>query len=308
MRRAPWLLLILTLSLLLAGCSAAPPGLVIRLKDLDPTLAAGDPGISPRPVLRVGVSPMLSPREMLLRYGPLMDYLGRRLGRRVELVLPRSHTETFEMVRSGAVQVAVVSGYAYVLGQKEFGMEALAVPTYDGLPTRRAHVLVRRYSGIIQFSDLKGHTFAYTDPLSASGRLYPEAKVLDLSEPLDRFFERTTFVASDDKALKALDQGLVDGCAVDSAMYDYAVLADPDLARRLRIIDTSEPLGAPPVVVSPRMGSELKRALQEALLDLDQDDVGRSVLSRLQTERYVKPDSAWYESIRTLAAQVGARQ
>lgn len=306
MRRATFFLLIL--ALLVAGCSTAPSAPVIHLNDLDPTLAAGAPGITPRPVLRIGISPLLSPRESLLRYGPLMDLLGQRLGRQVELVLPRSHTEAYDMVRSGAVQAAIVSGYAYVTGQREFGMEAVAVPTYKGDPTRPAYVLVRRYSGIIQFSDLKGHTFAYTDPLSASGRLYPEAMVLALHEPLDRFFERTIFTSSDDKALQALDQGLVDGAAVDSAMYDDAVLRDPDVERRLRIIETSEPLGAPPVVVSPRMGSELKRQLQEALLGLDKSEAGRSVLARLQADRFIKPDATWYEPVRALAARLGVQR
>ncbi|HWI63286.1 MAG TPA: PhnD/SsuA/transferrin family substrate-binding protein [Symbiobacteriaceae bacterium] len=306
MRRLAFLFVLL--AVVIAGCAATKPVPYVHLQDLDPTLAAGASGITPRPVLRVGLSPMLSPRETLLRYGPLVEYLGRRLGRQVETVLPRSHTEASDMIRSGAVQVAFVSSYAYVLGAGDFGMEALAVPVYDGHPTRRAYILVRRYSGIIQFSDLKGHTFAYTDPLSASGRLYPEARVLELQEPLDRFFERTFFASSDDKALKALDQGLVDGAAVDSAMYDDAILRDSDLQRRLRVIDTSEPFGAPPLVVSPRMGSELKRDLQAALLDLAQTAEGRAVLNRLQIDRFVEPDPAWYDPIRALAARVGGRR
>lgn len=304
MRRHVALLAALIL-LLLAGCARSQARPYVRLADLDPTLAAGAQGISPRPVLRVGLSTGMSPREAFLRYGPLLDHLGRRLKRPVEVVLPRSNTEAIDLVRSGGVHVAFVGSYAYVRGQKEFGMEALAVPVYAGQPTRRSYILVRRYSGVTRFADLKGHSFAYTDPLSATGRLYPEAMILQLRESADRFFEHTIFASSDDRAIQSLDQGLVDGAAVDSAMYDIAVLKDPDLARRLRIVEESEPFGAPPIVVSPRLGSELKRMVQEVLLQLEESQEGRAVLAGLILDRFVTPDLASYESVANLAARVG---
>lgn len=309
MRRiAPLLLMLLVMTAWLAGCGGEESRPFVRLHDLDPTLAAGAQGISPRPVLRVGLSTMLSPRETLLRYGPLLDYLGRKLGRHVEVVLPRSHTEMVDLIRSGQVQMGFVSSYAYVLGEKEFGMEALAVPVYEGQPTHRAYILVRRYSGLERFADLKGHTFAYTDPLSAAGRLYPEALVMGAGEAVDRFFDRTIFASSDDKAIKALDQGLVDGAAVDSAMFDLAVLHDPDLARRIRILETSDPFGAPPLVVSPRLGYELKRQLREALLAMGDDEKGKAVLAGLFLDGFVAPEPAWYEPVKALAERVGVRR
>ena len=302
-RLLPFLLIIV----LLAGCAKADPRPRVQLSNLDPTLAGGAQGISPRPVLRVGLSTMLAPRETLLRYGPLLDYLGRRLKRHVEVVLPRSHTEAVDLIRSGGVQVGFVSSYAYVKGRQEFGMEALAVPVYEGRPTHRSYILVRRYSGFEGFADLKGHTFAYTDPLSATGRLYPEALILDLKETADRFFDQTIFTSSDDRAIKALDQGLVDGAAVGSTMFDLAVLQDPDLSRRLRVLEASEPFGAPPVVVSPRLGSELKRQLQAALVSMPESPEGRKVLAGLYLDGYAEPETEWFEPVSAMAQRVGVQ-
>lgn len=292
---------------LVAGCAGTGTRPYVNLANLDPTLASGAPGISPRPVLRIGPATAFSPKETLLLYGPLFDYLSRRLGRPVEVVLPRSYTEAIDLVRSGGVHVGIVSSYAYVLGRKEFGMEALAAPVYDGRPAYHSYILVRTYSGLTRFSDLKGHTFAYTDPLSATGRLYPEALILGLREPVDRFFEHTIFTSSHDRSIKALDQGLVDGAAVDSVIFRQAVGRDPDLQRRLQVIAVSGPLPTPPFVVHPRLGSELKRELQAALLDLDKVPEGREILAALQVDRFVASDDTWYDSVRTLARQVGVR-
>lgn len=298
----------LLLAILLSGCGQQRSLPYVRLHDLDPTLAAGTPGISPRPVLRIGLSTALSPQETLIRYGPLLDYLGKRLNRHTEVVLPRSHTEMLDLVRSGGVHVALVSSYAYVRGQDEFGLEALAVPLYRNVPTYRSYIIVRSYSGLERFAHLKGHTFAYTDPLSATGRLFPETLVLELRESVDRFFDGTIYTSSVDRAIKALDQGLVDGAAVDSTMFDLALSKDPDLARRIKIIEESEPFGAPPIVVHPRLGSELKRELQEALLQMARDEEAQSSLAAMDVDGFVAPDLAWYEPIVRMATSVGVRR
>lgn len=300
-----WLLL---LALLLAGCGQNRALPYVRLDDLDPTLAAGTPGISPRPVLRIGLSTSLSPQETLIRYGPLLDYLGMKLRRHTEVILPRSHTEMLDLVRSGGVHIALLSSYAYVRGQDEFGLEALAVPVYQDQPTHRSYIIVRSYSGLERFGHLKGHTFAYTDPLSAAGRLFPETLVLDLNESIDRFFDRTIYASSDDRAIEALEQGLVDGAAVDSTMYEQALLADPDMARRIRIIASSEPFGAPPVVVHPRLGSELKRELRDILFEMAADEEGHKSLASMGLDRFVAPNPLWYEPVVRMATSVGVRR
>lgn len=305
MRRALCALLLLA-GLGLWGCGTQEELPAVRLDQLDPTLAAGFGGITPRPVLKVGLSTMMSPRSSLLRYGPLLDYLNSRLERNVEVVLGRSQTEMLDLLRTGGVHIAFVGSLAYVRGEEEFELSALAVPEYKGEPTHRSLILVRRYSGLEEFAHLKGHTFAYTDPVSVTGRLFPEALVLSLDESVDRFFDRTLFTTSDDKAIQALDQGLVDGAAVNSIMYDLAVVRDPDLDRRLRVIAESEPLGAPPVVVSPHVGSQLAAQLQSLFLSMTADEEGQAVLRSLAVDRFVAPDPAWYEPIRQMAGQVEA--
>ncbi|MFO7274344.1 MAG: PhnD/SsuA/transferrin family substrate-binding protein [Bacillota bacterium] len=295
-------------ALALSGCTRAAQLPVVRLHELDPTLAAGSGGTSPRPVLKVGLATAMSPRESLLRYGPLLDYLNSRLERHVEVVLTSSQTEMLELLRTGGVHIGVVGTLAYVHGADEFGLTALAVPEHQGEPTHRSLILVRRYSGLEEFSHLKGHTFAYTDPLSATGWLYPQWLVISLNEAVERFFDRTLFTATEDRALQALDQGLVDGAAVSSLIYDLAVARDPDLARRLCVIATSEPLGAPPVVVSPTVGSVLVEELQAVFLAMADDEEGRAVLESLGVDRFVRPDPAWYEPIRDMARRVEERR
>lgn len=298
---------LLLATLILTACAKPEPQPYVRLSDLDPTLAAGAQGISPRPVLRVGTYSMLSPTETLLRAGPLFDYLSKRLERHLEVVVPRSYSEAIDMIRREEVHIGVVSSYAYVMGREEFGLEALAVPVYVGLPEHRSVVLVREYSGIEQFSDLKGHSFAFTDPLSTTGRLFPEALISEIGERVERFFEHTIYTTSYDRAIKALDQGVVDGAAVSSIVWHLAVQQDPDLERRLKVIALSEPFGAPPFVVNPRLGSNLKLQMQEVLLQMHRSPEGRGALASLGIDRFVLPEDDWYRSVTRLAERVSGK-
>jgi phosphonate transport system substrate-binding protein len=75
--------------------------------------------------------------------------------------------------------------------------------------------------------------------------------VQQLGHTPDTFFARTFFTYSHDNAIYAVADGVADGAAVDSLIYEFALLRDPDLANRVRIIHQSPPFGIPPVVVGP---------------------------------------------------------
>ena len=91
-------------------------------------------------------------------------------------------------------------------------------------------------------------------------------------------------------------------------MFDLAVLHDPDLARRIRVIEMSDPYSAPPLAVSPRLGYELKRQLRKALVEMRDDEQGSAVLAGLFLDGFVAPEPAWFEPVIQLAERVGVRR
>lgn len=78
-------------------------------------------------------------------------------------------------------------------------------------------------------ADLRGKVFAFTDPMSNTGRTYPTYLVRQLGQTPETFFARTFFTYSHDDAIHAVADGLADGAAVDSLVYDFAVARDPAL-------------------------------------------------------------------------------
>ena len=294
----------LVILLLLTGCglpqeSTAP---VINLSDLQPLPASSAGEVVP---LRVAVAAVISPKGTAESYQPLLDYLSGKLDRPVELVQRRTYAEVNDLIESGFVDVAFVCTSAYVDGRERFGMELLAAPQVNGEAVYYSLLIVPKDSAAQSMADLRGKVFAFTDPMSNTGRLYPTYVVQQLGSTPDQFFARTFFTYSHDDAIHAVADGLADGAAVDSLVYDFVVARDPSLAERLRIIHRSPSFGIPPVVVGPGIRPQLKAELQSVLLNMDDDAEGRKGLEAIGVERFVLIDDSAYASVRDLVAAVG---
>jgi phosphonate transport system substrate-binding protein len=250
------------------------------------------------------VAGVVSPKETFKTYQDLLQYLGARLDRPVELVQRKTYAEVNDLVRDGGIDLAFVCSQAYVQGQQDFGMEALAAPEVRGQSLYYSYVIVPADSPAAGFDDLRGKVFAFTDPDSNTGRLVPTYLLQQRGLTPESFFHKVVYTYSHDNSIKAVADKLVDGAAVDSLVYDYTAAHDPALAARTRIILRSEPFGAPPVVVNPALAPDLKRRLLEVILGMHEDPRGRAILDGLMIDRFVVPDQSSYESIREMLRKV----
>lgn len=183
-------------------------------------------------------------------------------------------------------------------------MELLVVPQVKGQTTYQSAVIVRADSDTENFQRLKGKTFAFTDPQSTTGTLYPIYLAKQLGYSHDKFFSRTTFTFSHDNSIRAVADGLVDGAAVDSLVLDYARANNYEYAGKVKVIQLSPPYGIPPVVVKPDLDPTLKKQLQQTLMAMDQEPWGKRILSELSIEKFVTADDADYNGVRELAEAV----
>ncbi|GBD09357.1 hypothetical protein HRbin22_01607 [Candidatus Thermoflexus japonica] len=254
--------------------------------------------------LRVAVAPVISPRATFETYSPLLDYLAHRLDRPVELLQRPTYAEINDLIRTGQADLGFVCGGAFVEGEREGYMELLVVPQINGTTTYHSLIIVPADSPFYRLEDLRGRRFAFTDPLSNSGRLYVQYRLAQIGETPESFFQNAFFTYSHDNSIRAVAQGLADGASIDSLVYEALSHSEPDLIAGVRVIERSPPFGIPPVVVHPELNPELKEALREAFLKMHEDPQGRGALTMLRVERFVLPDPEAYEDIRRMAAKI----
>ena len=250
--------------------------------------------------LRIAVSAIISPDETLVYYQDMFDYLSLKMDVQVKLVQRKTYQEVNDLVRKNSVDAAFVCSLAYIEGKDQFGMELLVVPIVRGEPRYYSYIIVPEDSSINSFKELKGMTFAYTDPLSNSGKLSPEYLIAQMGEDPEEFFRLTFFTYSHDKSIQAVAEKMVDGAAVDSLVWDFKNATDPRFTRRTKIISKSPPYGIPPVVVSKDIDPALKEKLQKILLQMHEDKKGKEILDSIMIDRFSEANDSLYDSVREM--------
>jgi len=255
--------------------------------------------------LRVGVAAILSPQGTAESYRALTGYLAQKLQRPADLLQRRTYAELNDMVEAGQVELAFICTNAYVVGNEQFGMELLLAPEINGESVYHSYLIVPADSTAQRMTDLRGSVFAFTDPMSFTGRIYAVYLLQQMGETPEHFFQRIFYTYSHDRAIEAVADGVADGAAVDSLVLDYALQRDPGLAARIRIIHTSEAFGIPPVVVPATLPPRQKLQLRELLLTMHEDSEGQAVLRELGIDRFVEIDNAAYNGVRRIVHATG---
>ena len=198
--------------------------------------------------------------------------------------------------------MAFVCTSSYIIGNREFGMQLLVAPQVHGETVYHAKFIVPTDSPVENITDLRGKVFAFTDPISFSGRFYPTYLIHQMDETPESFFGRTFFTFSHDDAINAVANGLADGASVDSLVLDFAMKRNPSLASQLRIIHTSPSFGIPPVVVGPGIRPQLRAQLSDILLNMHLNPEGLNALEALDTDKFVIISDQYYDTAKEVEA------
>jgi len=226
---------VLVIALFLGGCGQSPEYKKVSLAEPGeqavPTVVKGS-----KLPLRVAVAAVISPKGTAESYAALIAYLGERSGRPAELVQRGTYAEINDLVRTGGVDLAFVCTGGYIRGQQEFGMELLVAPQVGGETVYYSYIIVPWDSNVRRLEELRGKIFAFSDPMSNTGRLAPTYMLWQMEETPDSFFQKHLFTYSHENSIKAVADKLVDGAAVDSLLYDYMVAQEPQYGAKTRII------------------------------------------------------------------------
>jgi phosphonate transport system substrate-binding protein len=276
----------------------------ISLEGARPAAEAPQPDVKS---VRIAVGGMITPKQGVGYYRDFLRYIQEKIGTKVEYVDREGYAEINEMLKDGQLEAAFVCSGPYVDGHAQFGLELLAAPQAYGAAVYYSYIIVPRESVASSFADLRGKRFAFTDPLSNTGKLVPTYMLARINETPESFFKKVVFTKSHDNSIKAVAQGVVDAAAVDSLIWEYLNATSPEFTAKTRILEKSPPYAIPPIAVPRDLAPELKERLRRVILEAHTDPTGQVILKQMRIDRFVViPDSA-YDSVRQMQAWI-ARQ
>ncbi|MFU8818593.1 MAG: phosphate/phosphite/phosphonate ABC transporter substrate-binding protein [Desulfurivibrio sp.] len=291
--------------LLLLGCGDREEPQKINLGQKEPITHGAVP--AEREILRVAVGGMITPKEGFAYYRQFLDYLGEKLAMQVQFIDREDYAEINRLIREEKVDLAFVCGGPYVIGHEEFGLELLVAPKAYGDTVYYSYIIVPRESSAAYFADLRDQRFVFTDPLSNTGKLVPTYMLARMNETPDSFFAEYNYSGSHDKSIQAIAHGMAAGAAVDSLIWEYMQLINPQLTSRTKVLFKSPPYGIPPVVVRPNFPVELREKLFRVFTEAHLDPKGGEILDHMMIEQFVPIDNQAYDSIREMISWVEAQ-
>lgn len=256
----------------------------------------------PAPALRMGLTPVFLDNQVAF-LNLWRKYLESRLQRPVQFVQRGSYRDVVALLMQGQLDFAWLCGYPFVRNLRS--MKLLAVPLYRGRPLYQSYLIVPASDRVsTSLLDLRGKVFAYSDPDSNSGWLFPVYSLLSLRELPTTFFAKTFFTWGHRKVVDAVAVGLAQGGAVDGYVWDTLALLHPELTARTRIVERSPMFGFPPFVARASIGAADFAAMQQVLLRMGADREGKELLARLNIDGFETGTAALFDGVRAMSRRV----
>jgi phosphonate transport system substrate-binding protein len=248
-----------------------------------------------KPAIRIGLTPVfLDDQSAFLNTWRI--YLERHLARRVEFTQRGSYREILELLRDGKLDFAWLCGYPYVRNKNNFRL--VAVPLYRGEPLYHSYLIVPATdTKTLSLAGLSGKVFAFSDPDSNSGHLYPEYLLAQKNQTPTTFFAKSFYTWSHRKVVEAVASGLAQGGAVDGYVWDTLSRTHPELTSRTRVVTESPQFAFPPIVASRSVSKRDMKAFQNVLFSMEDDVEGESLLDKLNLNGFVYGSETLFASI-----------
>ena len=250
-------------------------------------------------VLKVGLIPSEDSRAMLAQSKDILDAVEKNSGLKVQGFVATDYNGVIEALRAKHLDIAYLGPFSYVLATTVTPVEAFAIAetAKSGRTYYHSQITTRVDSGIKTVADLKGRTFAFVDPSSTSGHLFPKAGLIKMGIDPDTYFGRVLFTGSHDANALAVANKRVDAATIADRILDTAVSKGMVKAEEIHVVWRSDPIPESPTVWRKNLPDDLKQKIKTAFLNIK--DITWADQGKLN--RFVETNDKAYDVIRETA-------
>ncbi|HKX33248.1 MAG TPA: putative selenate ABC transporter substrate-binding protein [Blastocatellia bacterium] len=254
-------------------------------------------------VLRVSMIPTTDPGKVLRESQPLIAYLERETGLKLDLTVPTNYAAVVEAVANDQVDIAYLGGFTYVQASRRSGV----VPLVQRERDQNFHSLFITHvgTGIDSLDDLKGRRIAFGDVNSTSGHLMPEYFMREAKVDPE-VISNAIYTGGHDATALAVANRKVDAGALDETVYRKMV-ADGKLdGAQVKVFYTTPPFFDYIWVARKTLAPKIGESFSSAMLKLNANDAGqKAVLDLLNATHYLKAEDRNYDRLRQAATDAG---
>ena len=220
--------------------------------------------------------------QVILKGGrEIGQFLQKETGLHFKTSVATSYAAVIEAMGAGKVDVGWLATFSYVLAHDKYGVELLLVVQRFGSPFYRGQIMVSAESGIKNLAGLKGKRFAFVDPASTSGHLYPKTLLLSQGFDPELFFKKSVFAGSHNAVVLSIYKGEVDGGAAYDGSRSAVAKTFPDVFDKVKVLTYTKEIPNDTVSVRKELSGNLKVKIREGLKAISHSPEGSKVLKKL---------------------------
>jgi phosphonate transport system substrate-binding protein len=255
--------------------------------------------------IRMAIVPFLESGRLVKGMQLLSDELKKETGLTYTGDVPTSYAAVVEAMCADRVDIGWVSPLAYILARQKCGADMTLVSVARQGTSYRGVVVTRADSLIKTIEDLRGKRFAWVDPGSTSGNLFPRA-ILQEHGLTPESLGQQLFAGGHDKAALAVLQGQVDAGAIGKDVIPRLASTYLNAEQELRIVEESADIPNDGVAFRKGLSPEIVEKTRQALLRITARPDGPKVFEDAIGTQGVAPttDTA-YEPVRRAATVLG---
>lgn len=271
------------------------------------TLAQADKNATDdqKPLYHFGIPPYQRGQrvdEIRDQYKPFLIWLGQQVGCRFDFIGGETYDEMIRMVVNGEVHLAGLAPVSYVVAKQQNPKIKLLVTELrldeekkDLVDYYNAYILtLKKRQDIRTLMDLKGGKFAFVNPNSTSGYVYPKALMREKGVNPDSFFSKIYFLGTHPRVTDAIAGGSVDAGATWSFNLNRATKKHGD---KFNVISKMQ-IPNLTIVAHPSLPHHISLKIQEVLLTIDP-----SLLENIPPEGFVVRPDSFYDEVRLLVEE-----
>jgi phosphonate transport system substrate-binding protein len=271
-------------------------------------------------VLHYAFSPQAEQMESgALRIELMRKYLEQQLHMPVEVVRVEGYAPAIEAMRAEKIDLGNFGSLSYIIAAQKANAQAIVARGNDDgtIGGYRSVIAVPKNSPYHSIEDLKAHAkdivFAFADPASTSGNLFPRVGLLNAGIDPEKDFKKVVFAGGHPASVMAVKAGKVDaGAFMESAPRRF-IRTNKMAADDIRVIWTSDLIPNGCYAVRKALPDQLKKDIQTALIEMRIRDpelwahlnsLQSTLLSSNSGSVNVAVSDATYDPLRKYASQV----
>jgi phosphonate transport system substrate-binding protein len=257
-------------------------------------------------VFRVTTIPEEAATEQIRKFGPIVAYLEKQLGTKVEFTPVSDYPAAVEAMVNKKVDLVWFGGFTYVQASQRSGGKVIPIAQREEDTKFQSVFIAKTDSGIKTLADLKGKQVSFGSQSSTSGHLMPRSFLLQAGINPEKDFRRVAYSGAHDATIASVVSGKVDAAALDITVWRKFVAENRVNVKEVDVFYTTPTYFNYNWAVHADMPAAQRERVTKAILAIDPNTPeGKEILQLNRATRYIPTTPDNYKGIEAAARSAG---